>query len=154
MDIPENWLDLVMRLVAATVLTAVIGLEREIRDMTAGLRTHMLVGLGSTAFTLFAYGMIDDMSNGPPNVQLDPLRIVEAVVGGLGFLGAGAIIRSQGNVYGMTTAASIWLAGAIGVGCGMGQMFIVVVTTAITMLCLVPLRIMEKKLKIRNPDHD
>jgi putative Mg2+ transporter-C (MgtC) family protein len=150
MEIPANWLDTIIRLTSATLLAAIIGMDRELRDKPAGLRTHMLVGLGASAFSVFALGLVSDLAE-QEGIRLDPLRIVEGVIGGLGFLGAGAIIQSRGDVYGMTTAVGIWIAGAIGVGCGTGNYFAVACTTFIAIICLIPLRILERRLDIRNP---
>ncbi len=151
MEIPAEWFEISLRLVLATVLTAIIGLEREVRNKPAGLRTHMLIGLGSSAFAVFALGLAENVSQSGAGIQVDPLRALEGVMGGLGFLGAGAIIQSRGDVYGMTTAVGIWIAGAIGVGCGTGNYFAVLLATGIAVICLVPLRYVEHQLDIRNP---
>jgi len=111
----------------------------------------MLVGLGSSACCVFALSLVSRYAETESAVQLDPLRIIEGVIGGLGFLGAGAIIQSRGDVRGMTTAVGIWIAGAIGVGCGTGNYFAVALLTVITVVCLIPVRLLERKLDIRNP---
>lgn len=153
MDIPEDWLEITIRLVAACLLTAVLGLEREVRNKPAGLRTHMLVGLGSAAFGVLTLELVGDVIGHQQQgvVTVDPARIIEGIVGGLGFLGAGAIIQSRGRVFGMTTAAGIWIAGAIGVGCGAGSLFTASLTTLLAALCLIPVRHLEKELDIRTP---
>jgi putative Mg2+ transporter-C (MgtC) family protein len=150
-EIPENWLVIFTRLFAAGVLTALVGLERELRDKPAGLRTHMLVGLGAASFGMLALQLIDEMSKLRPEAagNMDPIRIVEGIVGGLGFLGAGAIIQSRGRVEGMTTAAGIWIAGAIGIGCGVGSFFISAVTTLLALICLLPVGYLEAHLARR-----
>lgn len=103
-------------LLLAFVLSAVIGIERERRLKSAGLRTHILVGLGSALFTLVsAYGFT---SLGLP--ATDPSRIAAQVVTGIGFVGAGVIFVNRGNVVGLTTAASIWVTAAVGMACGAG----------------------------------
>src|SRR6056297_4048197 len=110
--------DIVLRLLAAAAFASVIGLERELRKRPAGLRTHMLVSLGSAGFLLVGYEIMFSTAVGDPSARIDPTRVVEGVIGGIGFLGAGSIIRSGGHIQGITTGASIWLAGAIGVAAG------------------------------------
>ncbi len=151
MEIPHDWMEITLRLFLAVILTAVIGFEREVRDKPAGLRTHMLVGLGSAAFAVFTLGLAENVDQLGKTYNVDPIRAIEGVMEGLGFLGAGAIIQSRVNVYGMTTAVGIWIAGAIGVGCGTGNYFAVLLTTFIALICLIPLRFLEKQLALRNP---
>lgn len=154
MNIPDNWLDILLRLVTATLMASLIGLDREIRDKPAGLRTHMLVGLGAAAFSVFSLEVVDRYSHLEGSIALDPIRIIAGVIGGLGFLGAGSIIQSHGNTHGMTTAAGIWIAGAIGVGCGTGSYFSVTVVTIIALICLNPVRKLERKLGTRRHQND
>ncbi len=149
--LPENWLETSVRLISAAAMAALIGLEREVRDKPAGLRTHMLVGLGAAAFTVFGIDLATGLGHQNESFSFDPLRIVSGVIGGLGFLGAGAIIQSRGDVFGLTTAAGIWLVGAIGVGCGTGNYFAVGITTLIALICLVPVRHIEHNLSISIP---
>ena len=117
-----------MAMVLAILLGGVIGIEREIRGRAAGLRTHMLVCVGSTLFTLVSV----NLSGG------DPGRIAAQVVSGIGFLGAGAIIREGMNVRGLTTAASIWTTAAIGLALGAGPRFgeLAVIGTGIVVFTL------------------
>lgn len=150
MEIPPDWLDTTARLVLGTLLAALIGFEREVRDKSAGLRTHMLVGLGAAAFSVFAMQLASHPIADNPTVSLDPMRIIAGVAGGLGFLGGGAIIHSKGDIYGMTTAVGIWIAGAIGVGCGVGNFFAVLVTVGVALVCLGPVRYLENWLSNLN----
>jgi len=156
MEFPDTWLEITVRLVGACFLTAMLGLEREVRNKPAGLRTHMLVGLGAAAFGVLTLQLVRDIvGHQQPGIPtVDPIRIVEGLVGGLGFLGAGATIQSRGEVHGMTTAAGIWIAGAIGIGCGVGSLFVSVLTTLLAVLCLIPVRYMEHQLDIRDPPAD
>ncbi len=110
-----DW-DLAGRLALSAFLSGVIGLERAWRGKPAGLRTHLLVGMGSTLIMLVSI----HMTTLAPGLPVDPSRIASNVVAGLGFLGAGTIMHSKGSVQGLTTAASLWATGAIGlaVGCG------------------------------------
>lgn len=131
----EFW-TVVLRLGTACVLSMLIGYERERRNKSAGLRTHMLVGLGAAAFFLifveFALGPLKEAENISP----DPTRIIEGVITGIGFLGAGAIIQNAGSVRGLTTGAGIWVAGAIGLACGGGYFVIAGVVTGFTIIIL------------------
>lgn len=119
-----------------------IGLEREFREREAGLRTHLLVAVGAALFTIVsAFGFHDVLSNDPRVlIRLDPSRIAAQVVSGIGFLGAGAIIRRGVSIRGLTTAATLWVAAAIGMAAGAGLYAVAVITTAIALLALWPLR--------------
>lgn len=107
--------DRTIRLLAAAGLAAMIGLEREMRGRPAGLGTHMLMSVGAAAFLLVGYEILFATAEGDPSARIDPTRIVEGVIGGIGFLGVGSIIRSGASVHGVTTGAAIWIAGSIGV---------------------------------------
>jgi len=114
-------------LALAFVLSAVIGLERQRRFKSAGLRTHTLVGVGSAVFTLVsAYGFADITGRG---ASIDPSRIAAQIVSGIGFLGAGVIFVRRGSVSGLTTAASIWLTAGVGMACGAGLPTLAVMAT-------------------------
>ena len=108
---------MVMRLFLATVFGSVIGLEREIHGKVAGFRTHALVSLGAALIMLVSIDMYQ-LYRG--SAAVDPTRISAQVVSGIGFLGAGAIIRFRTGITGLTTAASLWVASAIGLACGAG----------------------------------
>jgi putative Mg2+ transporter-C (MgtC) family protein len=145
--------ELLIRLVLTVVLCALIGLERESRDQVAGLRTHILVGLGSALFTLVsAYGFdefIGKQSEPGVQVQFDPTRIAAQIVSGIGFLGAGAIIRQGFNVRGLTTAAALWIVAAIGMAAGAGYYEAAVATTAIALPSLIYFRRVRSVLMSR-----
>jgi putative Mg2+ transporter-C (MgtC) family protein len=143
--IPElEWWDVLMRLGVAAGLTGVIGLERELRDRTAGLRTHMLVGIGAALFTLVsAYGWGDFAFSARSGVVFDPTRIAAQIVTGIGFLGAGAIIRQGVAVRGLTTAASLWIVAAIGMAVGAGYYSAALIATGIVLVGLGPFRWLE-----------
>lgn len=128
-------------LVLAAILSAVIGMNREANDRPAGLRTHMLVGIGSCLFSLVSVHAF------PVG---DPARIAAQVVSGMGFLGAGAIIKEKrGSVTGLTTAASLWTTAAIGMAVGLGAWFLGVVTTLLVWVVLVIIRRTEYASKER-----
>jgi putative Mg2+ transporter-C (MgtC) family protein len=135
----ELWEGL-LRLGLAAVLAGAIGIERELREQEAGLRTHMLVCVGATMFMLVGvYGWSDYELGNDIGVVVDPSRVASYVVSGIGFLGAGAIIRHGINVRGLTTAASLWVVAAIGVSVGAGMYVLSIATTALVILALWPL---------------
>lgn len=114
-------------LVIAFVLSAIVGIERQRRLKSAGLRTHTLVGLGAAVFTLVsAYGFANVLG---ADVNLDPSRIAAQIVSGIGFLGAGVIFVRQNVVNGLTTAASIWVTASIGMACGAGMPTVAIAAT-------------------------
>jgi putative Mg2+ transporter-C (MgtC) family protein len=135
--------DALVRLTAACALGGAVGFERELRDREAGIRTHLLVSLGSALFTLVsAYGFHEFLTNGGNVVRADPTRIAAQIVTGIGFLGAGAIIREGLSVRGLTTAATLWVVAAIGMACGAGYYWPAAAATALTLFALWPLRIL------------
>jgi putative Mg2+ transporter-C (MgtC) family protein len=108
-----------LQLGSAAILAGIVGWERESADKPAGFRTFMLVGLGSAAFTLLTMRLYEQVNAGGGEFGADPIRIISGVIGGLGFLGAGTIIQAGSTVRGITTAATIWVTGSIGVACGL-----------------------------------
>jgi putative Mg2+ transporter-C (MgtC) family protein len=144
-------LESLARLTLAAGLGGAIGLERELRDHEAGLRTHMLVALGAALFTLVsAYAWTDWTFSAASGVTLDPTRIAAQIVSGIGFLGAGAIIVRGISVKGLTTAASVWVVAAIGMASGAGFYLEAVGATAIALVSLYPLRIWSRHLAPRS----
>ncbi|MGE5275064.1 MAG: MgtC/SapB family protein [Verrucomicrobiota bacterium] len=134
-----TWLEALVRIVVAAGLGGVIGLERELDEKAAGLRTHMLVAVGSALFTLVgAYGF-----SAFPARNVDPTRIAAQVVTGIGFLGAGLIFRQGFTIRGLTTAASLWLVGAIGMAAGAGFWKGAVIATIVALISLRPLEWMK-----------
>ena len=145
-----DWPEVVLRLSLAAALGAAIGLEREIREREAGLRTHLLVSLGSALFTIVsAYGFHAFLSSGQSVVRADPSRIAAQIVTGIGFLGAGAIIRQGLSVRGLTTAATLWVVAAIGLAAGAGYYSAAVITTVLVLVSLWPLRILAYRIFLR-----
>jgi putative Mg2+ transporter-C (MgtC) family protein len=149
--LPElDSLDVVFRLGLAAVLGGAIGLERELREREAGLRTHLLVSVGAALFTLVsAYAWTDWRFSTPQGLVFDPTRIAAQIVTGIGFLGAGAIIRQGLSVRGLTTAASLWLVAAIGMAAGAGWWEAATIATAGALLTLWPLRALAHRLIVR-----
>lgn len=127
---------ILIRLILAAALAALIGYERETRKFavkgTAGLRTHMLVALGSTLITLI---VLDGLA-GFTNADVGKLNIIGYIIMGIGFLGAGTIIANKGEIIGLTTAASIWLVAAIGIAVGLGLYVVALITTLIALVVL------------------
>jgi putative Mg2+ transporter-C (MgtC) family protein len=149
-----NWDESLLRLALAAVLGGLIGVERELREREAGLRTHLLVALGSALFTIVsAYGFHAFLESGASVVRADPTRIAAQIVTGIGFLGAGAIIRQGLSVRGLTTAATLWVVAAVGLAAGAGYYSAAVITTALVLLALWPLRIIAYRILRRfRPD--
>jgi putative Mg2+ transporter-C (MgtC) family protein len=138
----SGW-DSLLRLGVACALGGMIGFEREIRDREAGVRTHLLVSLGSALFTIVsAYAFHEFLVGGGTVVRADPTRIAAQIVTGIGFLGAGAIIRDGLSIRGLTTAATLWVVAAIGMACGAGYYWPAVATTVLTLFALWPLRLL------------
>jgi len=142
-----NWDESLLRLALAAVLGGLIGVERELREREAGLRTHLLVALGSALFTIVgAYGFHAFLESGASVVRADPTRIAAQIVTGIGFLGAGAIIRQGFSVRGLTTAATLWVVAAVGLAAGAGYYSVAVITTALVLIALYPLRIIAYRI--------
>ena len=132
-------IDLFFRLLIAAVLGAAIGIEREARDQPAGIRTHMLVSVGSATFTVLSIYAFA----GPGG---DQGRVAAQIVSGIGFLGAGAILKYGVNVRGLTTAASLWAVAAVGMAAGAGAWGVALGATVIVIVSLGPGRFIEKRL--------
>ncbi|HJU35977.1 MAG TPA: MgtC/SapB family protein [Gaiellaceae bacterium] len=145
-----GWPEVLLRLFVAAALGGAIGLERELRERQAGLRTHLVVSVGSALFTLVsAYGFASF------DGKVDPTRIAAQIVSGIGFLGAGAIIRQGLSVRGLTTAASLWLVAAIGMAAGAGYWDGALIATLGALLTLGPLRVVAFRILSRyRPVHD
>lgn len=139
----SNW-EVMLRLILSAISGGVVGLEREANHSSAGLRTHILVTLGSTLIMLISmYGF---QGLGPNNNGGEPARLAAQVVSGIGFLGAGTILRTGNNIRGLTTAASIWVCGGIGLAIGNGYYLGGVATTIIVLFALRGLVFIQKKL--------
>ena len=127
--------EFILRLFVAAMLGGAIGLERELRAKVAGFRTHFLVALGSCLFMIISqFGFATILQS--ENVSLDPSRIASQVVTGIGFIGAGTIILQKHVVKGLTTAAGLWVASAIGLTSGCGLYVLAVASTVLALLCL------------------
>lgn len=144
MDVPiVTEVDMVIRLLAGFAAGGIIGFERASRHQVAGLRTHILIALGSTLLMILSIWIPQEfnmLKNG------DPGRIAAQVVSGIGFLGAGAILRLGNNVKGLTTAASLWFVAAVGLAVGAGLFFAAVIAETVGLFTLIALDKVEKKL--------
>lgn len=137
---------MLMRLLLAALLGGLIGWERERRNKQAGLKTHLLVAVGSTLIMLTSIYGFDSTLINHPNARFDPARLSAQVVSGIGFLGAGAILRRSNNIIsGLTTAATLWVAAAIGLSVGSGYYLPAVVTTIIVLLSTLVLNRFEAR---------
>ena len=130
---------IVVRLLLAAVLGAVIGFEREIHDHPAGMRTHLLVSVGSASFTVLSLQAFVAPGS-------DPGRIAAQIVSGIGFLGAGAILKEGATIRGLTTAASLWAVAAVGMAAGAGAWAVAITVTVLVVVSLWPLRIVTERL--------
>lgn len=140
---PGLELPLLLRLVLAAALAGVLGWERESARKSAGLRTHMLVGIASALFTVLAELAVKDYPGAEGGLRADPIRVIQAVAIGVGFLGSGVIFvsKSGDTVLGLTTAGSIWATAAIGIAAGLGYYILAV---GATLLLLAVLRGMSR----------
>jgi putative Mg2+ transporter-C (MgtC) family protein len=140
-------IELGQRLVLAALLGGMLGFERELRQKSAGLRTNILIAVGSALFTVMSY----ELAEGP---VADPSRIAAQIVTGIGFLGAGAIMRTGSGVQGLTTAATVWVNAAVGVACGGGEYRLASIATGVTLLALLLLHPVERFIDKRIAKHN
>ena len=145
---PDLDMHLLLRLLLASLLGGLIGFEREIHGRPAGFRTHLLVSLGSCLFCITSIEIYRSFGNfsGTGPVGVDPGRIAAQVVTGIGFLGAGAIIRERASIRGLTTAACLWVAAALGIACGIGLFYLAICVTLVALVNLLLLKQIEKRL--------
>ena len=136
---------MILRLVVAAVLGSIVGIERERLNWVAGLRTHMLVCVGSALFMIVSFSGFADVL-GQEHVGVDPSRIAAQVVSGIGFLGAGTIVFRSKVVRGLTTAASLWTVAAVGLAVGGGLYVAAATTTGLIVLILAGIKPMERRL--------
>ena len=148
MEIAINWefyLTVLLRVGFAIFLGFILGYEREITGKFAGLRTHILVSVGAAVFTLLSlYGFKYLVVTGTAGVN-DPARIAAQVITGIGFIGAGTVMRHGTNIFGITTAATLWVAAAVGMASGCGEFFIGFIAAISTLLVLIVIRHFEKR---------
>ncbi|SFR16999.1 MgtC/SapB family protein [Poseidonocella sedimentorum] len=133
-----------IRLLAAVLFGGIVGFEREAQGKPAGLRTHMLVSMAAALFIVVSQQLSALPFGTSEAVQIDPLRLIEAVTAGVAFLAAGIIFSSGGKVHNITTGASLWLAGAVGLACGSGQVPLAALATGIVVIVLFALRHLDR----------
>lgn len=140
MPAPLTEIDMIIRLCLAFTAGTVIGFERSSRRQVAGLRTHILIAVGAACLMLLSMWLPQQLNGG------DPGRIAAQVVSGMGFLGAGAIIRLGSNIRGLTTAASLWLTAAIGLVIGAGMYIVALTVVVLALITLVLMHFVERKI--------
>lgn len=138
--------DMAGRLSLACLLGFAVGFDRELKSQAAGLRTHMLTSLAASIFMIISLELIAEIGFDDRQTQMDPLRVIEAVTAGVAFLAAGTIIQAKGSVKGLTTGASMWLSGAIGLACGAGFYRLALLGTGLSLIVLIPIRYLERRL--------
>ena len=146
--VQENLWEVTGRITLTLFLCGLIGVEREIRQKGAGLRTHILVGVGSALIVLTSFHLYEMFKD---TTIIDPTRMITGIVTGIGFLCAGAIIRGGNHVYGLTTAATLWIVSGIGMAVGVGQYGAAIIVTVVVSFVLIFLRSWEQKLKNKLP---
>ena len=143
--------DILLRIIFAIALGSIIGLERELTNKSAGLRTQIMVCLGACIFTILSiYGFSTAVTLYPLG---DPSRVAAQIITGIGFIGAGTVLRQGFTVTGLTTASTLWIVAAIGMACGCGKLSLAVVSTALAVAVLVLIRLFELKLMPGNLKH-
>lgn len=142
-------MEMVTRLGCAVFVGLVLGLDRELHGIPAGLRTHALVALSAAAITLSAL-LLHDTLDADGRTRTDPLRVVQGLAQAIGFIAAGVIFVSRGKVLNVTSAANVWLAAAMGIAAGAGQYLLVGIATALGLFVLIAVRMAERML----PKHD
>lgn len=132
------------RIMLTVFLCGIIGWEREVSNKVAGLRTHILVGVGAALLVLTSFYIFDIYKT---QVAIDPTRIIAGIVTGIGFLCAGTIIRAGDNVIGLTTAATLWIVSGIGMAVGAGLYDVSIFVTLVVFIVLVGMRSIERKIR-------
>lgn len=130
----------------AALLGSIVGLDREFADKPAGLRTHMLVAASAALLVSLANVIVPNLDINPELVRMDPIRMIEAIVAGITFLGAGTIIRQKSGVEGLTTAASLLFVAALGVTVALSQFALAVGLTVLNLLILRGIKLFEKRV--------
>ena len=144
-------LEIIIRILSATMLGFAIGLERELTNKYAGLRTNILVCLGACLFTIISiYGFPTVVTDENANGIRDTARVAAQVVTGIGFIGGGTVLRHGATVFGLTTAATLWMVASIGMACGAGLYMLAIISTIMSILVLVSIRVLERSNIIKS----
>lgn len=139
------------KITLSVMLSSCIGIEREIKQKGAGLRTHVLVALGSTLITLTTFYLMREFEG---RIVIDPTRLITGIVTGVGFICAGTIIRAGSSVHGLTTAATLWIVSGIGVAVGCGHYSAAVLVTIAVIIVLIAVLAIEKRIKVKVSQKD
>lgn len=146
MDTPIDTWEMVLRLGAAAVLAGVLGIDRELRRKTMGLRTFMLISTGTALFALLGTELAMAYADGETGRAVDPSRVLQGIAAGIGLIAMGGVLHRDDRVRGATTGASVWVVGAIGTACGFGYYPHAAAATAIAVVILVVLALAERLL--------
>lgn len=148
-----HWIDtdVLLRLGIAAIIGLLLGLDRELRGLAAGMRTHGLICFSAAMMTVSIIALYHELGGGTAQGKMDPLRVFEATGAFIGIIGAGLIVFSKGSIKNLTTAAHLWLAAVIGIACGAGQWPLVVIGAVISLIMLTLLRALERRYF---PDED
>lgn len=142
-------LTVVIRVLSALLLGFAIGFEREVTNKDAGLRTNILVCLGACIFTIISiYGFPEVAVSGEEMGTRDTARVAAQIVTGIGFIGGGTVLRHGFNIYGLTTAATLWVSASVGMACGAGMYGLAIISTVLSILILVVVRLFEKNVLV------
>lgn len=145
LNLDSQTINIITMLIVSALLGAIIGLEREITSKFAGLRTHILVCLGSTVFTILSiYSFPTITAEGNPVAFGDPARVAAQILTGIGFIGGGTVLRHGHSVYGLTTAATLWVAASIGMAVGAGEYLLGTASAILTVLILTAIRTFQR----------
>jgi len=153
-DIHVDPAEIALRLGLAVLFGLLLGIDRQLRGHSAGMRTHMLVALGAAVTTIIAFELYDALQARHQDTAGDPLRVIEGMIAAVGFLGGGAIIRGDGGVQGLTTAANIWVCGGVGLACGAGHYVIAAITFGFTVAIVTGMYLLERWLRWRGAPPD
>lgn len=137
--------DIALRLGLASLVGLLLGIDRELRGISADIRTHALVAMSSATITISALILFHEL-NGLANASPDPLRVIQGLAQAIGFVAAGAIFVSKGDVHNLTSAANIWLAAALGIAAGAGQFSLVGIAAGFGIIILTLVRVLERLL--------
>lgn len=139
-----NETEIVIRLSVAALAGMLLGADRELRGISAGIRTHGLVSLSSAVTTMSALLLYYTLRGEDGNYNIDPLRVIQGLAQAIGFIAAGAIFFSKGDVHNLTSAATIWLAAAVGIAAGAGQFFLLGTALVMGVILITTVRIIER----------
>ena len=139
----SDLVEITFKIVLTIVLSSLIGYERELRQKKAGLRTHILVGVGSALIVLTSLHLFDIYKD---VTVIDPTRMITGIVTGIGFLCAGTIIQAESDVYGLTTAAALWIVSGVGIAVGAGHYSAAIIVSIVVFFVLISMRSVEYKI--------